>query len=156
MATEIACKGLRGEIPIYQNAKTMIQIAEKFVYILITPEIAKNENQFSQIILYLITKKKEMPDIQLKLVISYVPENRILIDQAIGIGIEIYQWKFGTITPFGKILTEKGMIITILNKINPSPQYNLGYQKSHFDRQELMGFQHEFLWIIDHLSTKLT
>ena len=156
MATETACKGLRGEIPIRQNAQALVQSAERFVYFLVTPEIAKDKDQITQLIQLLITKKTDNPAIRLKLVISVIPEDSTLLDRAIQLGIEVYRWKFGVMVPFGKILTENSMMVTILSNINPSPRYNLGYQKCNLTEIELMGLQHEILWLIDHLCEKLS
>ena len=137
---------LRGKESIFKEILSLIENAEQYIQIIITPDFSEDRDNFKIISEYLLQTQKENPTIKIEIALNLEEaEYQFMLKNLFEHGILIYKWDIGNVLPYGLYISEKSYIFTTLS-VGEVPQYNTGLTIENATSEMMVGFKHLFEW----------
>lgn len=136
---------------IYKEIESIISNAEKYIRLILTPDISTTQNQLENLCEILLNKKDNIPNMDIDIAFNVADTHHIIVKKLLNKEIKVYHWSAGAILPFGMYGSEKAFVFTILNSIGGIPEYNFGMTVDNASEGLLNGLNHMIHWVFVNL-----
>lgn len=140
---------------IFKEIETIITNANKYIKLILTPDISTAQNQLEILCDMLINKKETVIQIEIDIAFSVSDLHTILVKKLLNKGIAIYHWSAGAVLPFGMYGSENAFVFTILNSVGGIPEYNFGMTIDNASEGLLNGLNHMTHWVFVNLCKQV-
>lgn len=129
---------------IRKKIKELIEVAEKRIYFIITPDLLMEELGGYEWILKLLWNKKFSSNIQIVIALKYVDTLKEEIKKLLKISVTIHSIEGDSVIPFGLLITDNDFLLTTLDQVTEAPEYTTGLWLENGLRKQIVGYEHLF------------